>query len=65
VKFVIDRSGAVSTAADAGSDLADRAVITCIVHAFENLSFPQPEGGVVTVVYPLLLESPLDVTRPR
>jgi hypothetical protein len=58
VKFVIDRSGAVSTAADAGSDLADRAVIACIVHAFENLSFPQPEGGVVTVVYPLLFEPP-------
>jgi hypothetical protein len=59
VKFVIDRSGAVSTAADAGSDLAERAVIACIVHAFENLSFPQPEGGVVTVVYPLLFEPPL------
>jgi len=53
-KFVIDRSGAVSAAADAGSDLPDRAVVACVVKAFEALSFPQPEGGIVTVVYPIV-----------
>jgi len=52
-KFVIDRSGAVTTTADGGSDLPDQAVVSCVVRAFGNLSFPQPEGGVVTVVYPI------------
>lgn len=54
VKFVIDRSGAVSTASDGGSDLPDRGVVGCVVRGFGNLSFPQPEGGIVTVVYPII-----------
>jgi len=53
VKFVIDRSGAVGVASDGGSDMPDRAVINCVVRGFQNLSFPQPDGGVVTVTYPL------------
>ncbi len=53
-KFVIDRTGAVSTASDGGSDLPDRAVVACVVRSFSNLSFPQPEGGIVTVNYPFL-----------
>ena len=57
VKFVIDRTGAVALAADAGSDLPDATVRDCIVRAFSDLSFPQPEGGIVTVVYPLVLSS--------
>lgn len=54
VKFVIDRSGAVSTASDGGSELPDQGVIGCVVRGFTNLSFPQPEGGIVTVVYPII-----------
>ncbi len=54
VKFVIDRSGAVSTAQDGGSELADNSVVSCVVRGFNNLSFPQPEGGIVTVVYPII-----------
>jgi hypothetical protein len=54
VKFVIDRSGAVSTAQDGGSELPDQGVIGCVVRGFGNLSFPQPEGGIVTVVYPII-----------
>lgn len=54
VKFIIDRSGAVSTSQDGGSDLPDQAVTACVVRSFANLSFPQPEGGVVTVVYPVI-----------
>jgi hypothetical protein len=53
VKFVIDRSGSVSTAQDGGSDLPDKGVVSCVVRGFGNLSFPQPEGGIVTVVYPI------------
>jgi hypothetical protein len=54
VKFVIDRSGSVSTASDGGSDIPDQGVISCVVRGFGNLSFPQPEGGIVTVVYPII-----------
>lgn len=54
VKFVIDRSGAVSSAADGGSELTDKGVIACVVRGFSNMNFPQPEGGIVTVVYPLI-----------
>ena len=53
VKFQIDTSGAVASAADGGSDLASPATIACVVRAFTGLSFPQPEGGVVTVTYPI------------
>lgn len=54
VKFVIDRGGAVSTAQDGGSDLPDKGVVSCVVRRFGSLSFPQPEGGIVTVVYPII-----------
>ena len=54
VKFAIDRSGAVAIAQDGGSDIADQGVVSCVVRGFGNLSFPQPEGGIVTVVYPLV-----------
>jgi hypothetical protein len=54
VKFIIDRSGAVSLTADGGSDLPDQGVVQCVVRGFGNLSFPQPEGGMVTVVYPIM-----------
>lgn len=53
VRFVIGRDGAVSTASDGGSDLPDAAVRACVVRAFYGLSFPQPEGGIVTVTYPI------------
>jgi hypothetical protein len=54
VKFIIDRSGAVSATQDGGSDLPDQQAVQCVVRAFHNLSFPQPEGGMVTVVYPIM-----------
>jgi hypothetical protein len=57
VKFVIDRTGAVSLASQGDSDIADNLVVACIVRQFGNLSFPAPEGGVVTVVYPFALTS--------
>jgi hypothetical protein len=54
VRFVIDRSGAVAFAADGGSDLPDAGVRQCVVSSFTNLSFPAPDNGTVTVVYPLV-----------
>jgi hypothetical protein len=53
VKFVIARDGSVETSADGGSDLPDTTVTECVVRAFGGLSFPTPEGGIVTVSYPI------------
>ena len=53
-KFVIDRTGAVSVSQDGGSDMPDRSVVSCVVRTFSGLSFPQPEGGIVTVSYPIM-----------
>ncbi len=54
VKFVIDEKGSVKSASDGGSDLPDTSVVSCVVRGFTNLSFPQPESGFVTVVYPVI-----------
>jgi hypothetical protein len=51
VKFIIDRSGGVSTSVDAGSAIPDANVISCVVRTFSSLSFPAPDGGIVTVDY--------------
>jgi hypothetical protein len=53
VRFVIGRSGGVTLAQDSGSDLPDQGVRQCVVSSFSTLSFPEPEGGIVTVVYPI------------
>lgn len=60
VKFVIDREGSVATAQDGGSDLPDTDTVACVVRAFSGLSFPKPEGGIVTVLYPLVFSPPGD-----
>jgi hypothetical protein len=56
VKFVIGRDGSVDSAADGGSDIPSN-VSECVVRRFGDLSFPEPSGGVVTVVYPLVFTS--------
>ncbi|MCU0680775.1 MAG: AgmX/PglI C-terminal domain-containing protein [Polyangiaceae bacterium] len=55
VRFVISRDGSVASVSNGGSDLPDAGVVSCVVRSFGSLSFPEPEGGVVTVVYPLTL----------
>jgi hypothetical protein len=54
-RFVIARDGSVSAVSNGGSDLPDSAVTSCVLSAFYGLSFPTPELGIVTVVYPILL----------
>ena len=54
VRFVIGRDGSVSNVANAGSDLPDGSVVACVTRAYHGLTFPQPEGGVVTVTYPIM-----------
>lgn len=54
-KFMIGRDGSVIAAQDGGSDMPNQQVVSCIVRSFQNLSFPTPDGGTVTVTYPLVL----------
>jgi outer membrane biosynthesis protein TonB len=56
VRFVIEEDGSVHDVEDNESDLPDAATISCIMGVYENLSFPAPEGGIVTVVYPLVFQ---------
>ncbi|MFO0669865.1 MAG: AgmX/PglI C-terminal domain-containing protein [Polyangiaceae bacterium] len=52
--FVIDPTGRVASARAIKADLPDRDVVTCMEYAFGALRFPRPEGGKVTVVYPIV-----------
>ena len=54
-RIVIGRDGSVSTVGNGGSDLPDGSVVSCVLRAMHGLSFPQPDAGIVTVVYPLQL----------
>lgn len=54
-RFIIDESGAVQHVANAGSDLPDDDVVDCVLRVFPTLRFPQPVGGTVSVVYPIVL----------
>jgi hypothetical protein len=53
-RFVISREGSVSNVQNGGSDLPDSSVVSCVVQAFYGLSFPTPEGGIVSVSYPIM-----------
>jgi hypothetical protein len=55
-RFVIERAGSVSNAADAGSDLPDSETVSCVVNSFTTLRFPTPDGGIVKVVYPIIFD---------
>ena len=61
--FVIGRDGSVSNVSDGGSTMPDAGVKSCVLRAFYGLSFPQPEGGIVTVAYPIVF-SELSVSAP-
>jgi hypothetical protein len=59
VLFVIDPTGAVASAEDHGSQLADSKVVSCIVRSFQQLSFPEPEGkNKVTALYSMAVSPP-------
>ena len=53
VRFLIDRDGRVSLSELEKSTLADEEATSCVVDGFRRLRFPPPDGGVVTVVYPM------------
>jgi hypothetical protein len=54
VRYVIDRFGAATDVSVKASTLKDADLETCVTRAFEGISYPQPEAGTVTVVYPIL-----------
>ena len=55
VRFVIGIDGQVTSAGLSGNTLPDCEVARCVVDGFRKLSFPKPQGGIVTVVYPIML----------
>jgi hypothetical protein len=57
VRFVIGLDGRVKAVAsyEPKTNLADPDVVQCVVAAIGVLRFPEPEGGSVSVVYPLRL----------
>lgn len=57
VRLVISPSGAVSSANVVSSTIGSSAVEQCVERAVTRLQFPQPEGGSVTVTYPLTFAS--------
>ena len=59
LRFGIARDGSLShVSSTAGSDLPDAAVVRCVASGLNGVSFPQPESGVVSVVFPLWFEPP-------
>jgi hypothetical protein len=59
VRFTIESDGKVSHAENDDGNMPDDYVVTCVLRAFEGLSFPKAEGA------PLTLEYPIAFTRTR
>jgi hypothetical protein len=53
VAFIIDANGATGSVGDKGSTMTDARVLSCVVDVYRGMSFPKPENGTVTVVYPI------------
>jgi hypothetical protein len=54
VKLVIGRDGTVTSANQAdGTTMPDVRVIECVLQEYRQVVFPKPEGGTVTVIYPI------------
>lgn len=54
IRFVIGTDGTAKGATVQSSELGDAEMASCITGAFAGLTFPVPEGGIVTVTYPLV-----------
>jgi hypothetical protein len=52
-RFTVSREGTVTSSAHGGGDLPNATVTSCVTRAFYGLTFPEHDGGIVTVVYPL------------
>lgn len=58
VRFTIALDGSVKGQRVDSSTIGSAEMSACVANAFTNLSFPQPEGGTVTVVYPIQFAPP-------
>jgi hypothetical protein len=56
LRFVIERDGKVSQVVLGDNTLPDCAVAECVRSIVPGIVFPPPEGGIVTVQYPIMLE---------
>jgi outer membrane biosynthesis protein TonB len=56
VRFAISPSGAVVQALIASSDLGHPLAEQCIAHVVARMNFPAPQGGLVVVTYPFVLQ---------
>jgi hypothetical protein len=54
--FIIGRDGTVKSVSG-GGDLPDSGVISCVTRSFYGLTFPQPDGGIVRVTYPIVFSA--------
>ncbi len=54
--FVIGRDGEISSVSGASRD-APSALVACVKRAFHGISFPEPDGGTVTVTYPIVFST--------
>jgi len=58
VRFVIAADGKVSSVErGAATSLPNETVVDCVKRAFRALTFPAPDGGVVTVTYPIIFSA--------
>jgi hypothetical protein len=55
VRFVIDASGRVTQARAEHTSLPDCDAVRCVLDVFRGLRFPEPDGGGLHVLYPVLL----------
>lgn len=53
VTFTIDRGGKVSETLDAGSDIPDQEVVSCVLGVFAQLEFPGGASSETEVTYPI------------
>jgi hypothetical protein len=58
LRFVIGPSGESSNISVSDAGPFDPTMTTCAISALAGLSFPKPAGGLVTVQYPFLFDTP-------
>jgi hypothetical protein len=56
LRFTIERDGSVRRACIEPSSIGAPELEACVLRAAVRKKFPRPSGGVVDVVYPLLIE---------
>lgn len=54
LQFLIHTNGGLPASRDGHPAMADLQVVQCVENVFRLLKFPKPEGGIVTVLYPIV-----------